>query len=67
MFIHPGEFVEFPIEDVETSIPARFEKMAEMYPDRLAVKSGVRSYTYDELNRAANRIAHAIVLRTQRG
>ena len=61
---HPsGEFVEFPIEDVETSIPARFEKMAEMYPDRLAVKSGVRSYTYDELNRAANRIAHAIVLR----
>ena len=27
---HPsGTFVEFPIEDVETSIPARFEKIVQ--------------------------------------
>ncbi len=38
---HPsGTFVEFPIEDVEASIPARFEKIARQYPDRIAVKFG---------------------------
>ena len=35
---HPsGTFVEFPIEDVETSIPAGFEKIVRLYPERLAV------------------------------
>lgn len=30
--VHPtGTFVEFPIEDVETSIPARFEKMVRLF------------------------------------
>jgi amino acid adenylation domain-containing protein len=53
----------FPIEEVETSIPARFAKMVQRYPDRLAVKMGQRSLTYDQLNRAANRIAHAIAAR----
>ncbi len=56
-----GTFVEFPIEDVETSIPERFEKMVRLFGDRLAVKMGERSLTYDELNRYANRIAHAIL------
>ena len=59
---HPsGTFVEFPIEDVETSIPARFEKIADMHPDRLAVKIRDRTLTYQELNHAANRVAHAIL------
>jgi amino acid adenylation domain-containing protein len=59
---HPSRsFVEFPNEDVETSIPARFEKIVELYSDRLAVKDGDRSLTYRELNTAANRIAHAIL------
>ena len=59
---HPsGTFVEFPIEDVETSIPARFEKIVRRYPDRLAVKMGDRSLTYAELDCAANRIARAIL------
>ena len=36
---HPsGTFIEFPIEDVETSIPARFEKIVQRYPQRIAVK-----------------------------
>jgi amino acid adenylation domain-containing protein len=61
---HPsGTFVEFPIEDVETSIPARFEKIVGMCPDRLAIKMGNRALTYDELNKAANRIAWAILER----
>jgi amino acid adenylation domain-containing protein len=59
---HPsGTFVEFPIEDVEQSIPQRFEKIVRMYPDRLAVKDKDRSLTYDELNKAADRIARAIL------
>ena len=59
---HPsGTFVEFPIEDVETSIPARFEKIVRMYPDRLAIKKGNRALTYDQLNKEANRIAWAIL------
>ena len=59
---HPsGTFVEFPIGDVETSIPARFEKMVRMYPDRLAVKTDSYAVTYAELNAMANRVAHAIV------
>ena len=59
---HPsGTFVEFPIEDVETSIPMRFEKIVRQYPGRIAVKMGDQSVTYDELNKAANRIAHALI------
>jgi amino acid adenylation domain-containing protein len=58
---HPsGAFVEFSIEDVESSIPERFEKIVRMYPDRLAVKTDDRASTYNQLNRAANRLTHAI-------
>ena len=59
---HPtGTFVEFAKDEIEQSIPARFEKIVRLYPDRLAVTSGNRSLTYDGLNRAANRIGRAIV------
>src|SRR6185369_15257159 len=59
---HPtGTFVEFSNEEVDQSIPARFEKTVQRYPDRLAVKMGDCALTYDELNKAANRIARAIV------
>lgn len=51
--------MSFTQEEVELSIPERFEKIVRMYPNRLAVKMG-ESLTYDELNRYANRIAHAI-------
>lgn len=59
-FHSSGAFVEFPIEAVASSIPARFEKIVEMYPDRLAVKTADRGSTYDQLNRAANRVTDAI-------
>jgi hypothetical protein len=37
---HPsGTFVEFPKENVETSIPERFEKIARRFPHRLVVKT----------------------------
>jgi amino acid adenylation domain-containing protein len=59
---HPsGEFVEFPKEDIEKSIPERFEKIVQKYPDRIAVKTRNRQLTYLELNRAANRLAQAVL------
>jgi amino acid adenylation domain-containing protein len=63
---HPsGTFFEFPIEDVETSISARFEKIVGMYPERIAIRTKTRQLTYGALNRQANRIAHELL--AQRG
>jgi amino acid adenylation domain-containing protein len=56
-----GTFTEFGEEDVEQSIPARFEKILAKYPDRVAVKTRECTLTYAELNRAANRVTHAIL------
>lgn len=65
---HPsGTFVEFPEENIERSIPERFEKMAELYPERLAVKSRSGHFTYDLLNKAANRLARRILACRGRG
>ena len=61
---HPtGTFVEFPKADGERSIPERFEKIVQQYPDRLAVKTREESLTYDELNLRANRLAHELLAR----
>jgi amino acid adenylation domain-containing protein len=54
-------FVPFAREDIEQSIPARFEQQVEKYADQLALKSGDLSLSYGELNRAANRLARAII------
>ena len=59
---HPtGAFVEFKKEEVEQSIPDRFEQQVARYPDRVAVKTKADALTYAELNQAANRVAHAIL------
>jgi amino acid adenylation domain-containing protein len=57
------DFKPFPREDVERSVPERFEKMVRMYPDRIAVQTGNEAITYSQLNAMANRMAHAIVER----
>ncbi len=63
---HPtGRFIEFKSEEIEQSIPDRFEQMVRLYPSRLAVKTKNQTLTYDELNKAANRVANAIL--AQRG
>jgi len=59
---HPaGQFEAFPKEDVEGSIPDRFEKIVAKYPHRIAVAAGLQSLTYEDLDRTANRIAHAVL------
>ena len=53
-------FPEFTQADVEQSIVRRFERQVERHGPRTAVVDKQREYTYDELNRAANRIGHAL-------
>ena len=59
---HPsGTFIEFEKEEIEQSIPDRFEQIVAKYPDHVAIKSKSDSLTYQALSRAANRAAHAIL------
>jgi amino acid adenylation domain-containing protein len=65
---HPtGTFVEFKKDEVEQSIPERFEKIVQMYPDRIAVASTELRFTYTELNQVANRVARAILAQPGKG
>jgi amino acid adenylation domain-containing protein len=63
----PNGFVKFPREEVEQSIPARFEQQARLYPERVAVKSRRHRLTYGELEQQANRIAHAVLAGQRKG
>lgn len=59
---HPtGAFVEFKKEEVEQSIPERFEKIVRMHPERVAVKTTQHEFTYNMLNQAANGVGQAVV------
>jgi amino acid adenylation domain-containing protein/FkbM family methyltransferase len=49
--------IVFSQEDI---IPVAFDKIAKAYPERTAISSGERIITYEELNRAVNRLAHYI-------
>ena len=62
---HPsGTFVKFAKEEIEQSIPERFEKIVRLWPDRIAVRTKNGSLTYDGLNRASNRLARAMLARS---
>lgn len=59
---HPtGDWIEFQAAEIEQSIVSRFEQIAALYPNHLAVKMGNEQLTYNELNQAANRLARAIL------
>src|SRR3990167_9222942 len=59
---HPSEsFVEFKKEEIEQSIPDRFEKIVRKFHDRIAVKIADQTVTYAELNAIANRIARTLL------
>lgn len=57
----PHPFIPFKDEEVEQSIPERFEQQARAHGDRLAIKSAEKSFTFNELNRTANRLARQIL------
>src|SRR5439155_5024295 len=60
--IAPGPgFRTFEKAWTELSLVECFERQVRATPQRLAVKSGEGSWTYDELNRSANRAARGIV------
>jgi amino acid adenylation domain-containing protein len=56
-------FVPFQRSEIEQSISDRFEKQVRDHSNRLAVRAKERALTYDELNRSANCVAHAILAR----
>ena len=65
---HPSNtFVEFRKEEIEQSIPERFEQIVQLYPDRLALRTRTHALTYGMLNEAANRLAQAIMKRHAEG
>src|SRR5215468_2319770 len=48
-------------EWIDPTVHGKFERIARQHQDRLALKIGEQNFTYSQLNRAANRIAHAIL------
>ena len=63
----PEDHVPFPREAIEGSVGARFEKMAERFAERVALRISSRQWTYAELNADANRIAHEVLERGGNG
>ncbi len=53
-------FARFEARDVEQSIPQRFAMQAARYAERIAVRAGRTEWTYAELDRAADRVAHGL-------
>ena len=58
-----NEFIAFRREEIEQSIPERFEQQVRRYSDRVAVKSRRYRLTYAELNRWANGVAQQVLER----
>jgi amino acid adenylation domain-containing protein len=48
-------------DTLETSLSARFERCVEAFPNRPAVVDDTGTWSYDRLNRTANRIAHRLI------
>jgi aryl carrier-like protein len=55
------DFIPFTHSDLELSIPARFERQVQRYPDKLAIKTRSQSLSYAELNRSATAVRHLLV------
>lgn len=56
-----NSFVEFKKDDIEQSIPQRFEKQVAKNPQRAAFRFKSIEVTYEELNKASNCIANLIL------
>lgn len=60
-------FVWFAQEEIEQSIPARFEQQVRVWSSRTAIKTGNHQFTYSDLNQAANCVAQSILDRNGEG
>ncbi|BDA74266.1 amino acid adenylation domain-containing protein [Calothrix sp. PCC 7716] len=56
-----NSFTQFLKEEIEQSIPSRFEQQVKKYPHHIAVKTQNYQWTYKELNTQANQIAQALL------
>ena len=56
-----NEFVPFPADEVEQSIPSRFESSVSAHRTNVAVETQQYRWTYEELNTKANTIAQRIL------
>ena len=54
-------FRSFPRQDLHRSIPDRFEDQVQLFPHSIAVKTEFQTWTYEELNHQANRIARMVL------
>lgn len=69
LFDHPqqdllqplGEVFPWDAQDLESSIPARFGRVARRYPNRPALSDAERSLNYGELDSLSNRLANALL------
>ncbi len=60
--LHPtGQYIPVEPDALTRSIPARFAEQVAAHPDRVAIRSPRETMTYAELDRAANRIARAVL------
>ena len=63
----PLSGLPFTRADIEQTVPARFAQVARRFPDQIALTGHGRQWTYRELDRRANWLAHAIRERTRPG
>jgi amino acid adenylation domain-containing protein len=59
--------VAFTERDVESSLPARVERLAAASPQGLALQEGASSWSFAELDSAANRLSNALLRRLGEG
>ncbi|OKH38899.1 non-ribosomal peptide synthetase [Calothrix sp. HK-06] len=59
--IPTNSFTQFSKEEIEQSIPSRFEQQVKKYPHQIAVKTQNYQWTYSNLNTQANKIAQALL------
>lgn len=57
----PEDHVPFPLEALNGSLSERFEAQVRLHPQRVALRTPGRQWSYAELNASANRAAHAIL------
>jgi amino acid adenylation domain-containing protein len=60
-FEQNNQILEFEPGEVNSSIPARFEKVVSKFPELPAIRSSRYAWSYGRLNQEANRLAHAIL------